>query len=286
MGKPPIIIIGMHRSGTTMLAKFLGELGVFMGNDKEKNYESKFFQKLNKWMLSVAGCSWDNPDGFGLLLDNRDILSIINSRIENTVNSLFLYQFFGAFKFIKNRSLFNLNSPWGWKDPRTTITLPIWLKLFPNAKIIYITRHGVDVANSLYTREMRFIKDNQNYLLTQFNQRLTSILPIIRGGIVSSTVCQTFDRSFGLWMRYMEIGEGHVAKYNDSILTIRYESLLENPDEILNQILTFSDIEAEDEKIQELCNRIKKNRNKAYRNDDKLMEYAKLKSPELSRFGY
>ena len=133
---------------------------------------------------------------------------------------------------------------------------------------------------------MRFIKDNQNYLLTQFNQRLTSILPIIRGGIVSSTVCQTFDRSFGLWMRYMEIGEGHVAKYNDSILTIRYESLLENPDEILNQILTFSDIEAEDEKIQELCNRIKKNRNKAYRNDDKLMEYAKLKSPELSRFGY
>ena len=104
MGKPPIIIIGMHRSGTTMLAKFLGELGVFMGNDKEKNYESKFFQKLNKWMLSVAGCSWDNPDGFGLLLDNRDILSIINSRIENTVNSLFLYQFFGARFQSENKS--------------------------------------------------------------------------------------------------------------------------------------------------------------------------------------
>ena len=27
--------------------------------------------------------------------------------------------------------------PWGWKDPRNSITLPLWLRLYPEAKIIF-----------------------------------------------------------------------------------------------------------------------------------------------------
>ena len=34
MGISPIIIIGMHRSGTTMLSRQLEALGVFMGKKK------------------------------------------------------------------------------------------------------------------------------------------------------------------------------------------------------------------------------------------------------------
>ena len=36
MGTSPIIIIGMHRSGTTMLSRQLEALGVFMGNKKDQ----------------------------------------------------------------------------------------------------------------------------------------------------------------------------------------------------------------------------------------------------------
>ena len=39
----PIIIIGMHRSGTTLLSKLLEKCGVFMGTKKEENNESIFF---------------------------------------------------------------------------------------------------------------------------------------------------------------------------------------------------------------------------------------------------
>ena len=58
----PIIVIGMHRSGSSLLVKVLQELGVFMGNDFEENNESMFFNKINDWRLLQAGASWDIPE--------------------------------------------------------------------------------------------------------------------------------------------------------------------------------------------------------------------------------
>ena len=58
----PIIIIGMHRSGTTMLSKILENSGVFLGNNKDINNEALFFQKINTWFMRQVYASWDNPE--------------------------------------------------------------------------------------------------------------------------------------------------------------------------------------------------------------------------------
>ena len=42
---PPIIIIGMSRSGTGMLAKMLEDLGLFIGKSKDRNNEALFFYR-------------------------------------------------------------------------------------------------------------------------------------------------------------------------------------------------------------------------------------------------
>lgn len=42
----PIIILGMHRSGTTMITQLLENLGLFVGTEKEVNHEALFFGKL------------------------------------------------------------------------------------------------------------------------------------------------------------------------------------------------------------------------------------------------
>ena len=44
----PIILLGMHRSGTSMIAGMLEELGLFMGNHKDRNNEAFLFMKLNE----------------------------------------------------------------------------------------------------------------------------------------------------------------------------------------------------------------------------------------------
>jgi len=42
-GRPPIVIIGMHRSGTSIVTRMLGQLGLFVGKKKDMNHEALFF---------------------------------------------------------------------------------------------------------------------------------------------------------------------------------------------------------------------------------------------------
>ena len=56
----PIIITGMHRSGTSLLTKLLSN-HLFIGNRVDNNNESIYFQRINRWLLSCNSCSWDNP---------------------------------------------------------------------------------------------------------------------------------------------------------------------------------------------------------------------------------
>src|SRR5262249_34346914 len=39
-----------------------------------------------------------------------------------------------------------------WKDPRTSVTLPHWLRLFPGARLLHIRRDPDAVARSLHRR--------------------------------------------------------------------------------------------------------------------------------------
>ena len=57
----PIIIIGMHRSGTTMITEFLDQLGLFVGAKLDPNHESLFFFDLNKWIFDVGIAKVDYP---------------------------------------------------------------------------------------------------------------------------------------------------------------------------------------------------------------------------------
>src|SRR5215218_8748145 len=67
----PVAIVGMHRSGTSMVAKLLKRAGVHLGDEAdlmppaEENpegfYEHLQFVKLNDEVLNVAGAGWDCP---------------------------------------------------------------------------------------------------------------------------------------------------------------------------------------------------------------------------------
>ena len=73
MSTSPIIIIGMHRSGTTMLSRQLEALGVFMGNKKESNHEATFFLGIDSWLVTQCGGAWDNPQAIRYLLENKQV---------------------------------------------------------------------------------------------------------------------------------------------------------------------------------------------------------------------
>ena len=59
---PPIIIMGMARSGTTLLAELLTDLGLYLGGERvQEDLEAYYFFRANrKIFLQVHGYS-DNP---------------------------------------------------------------------------------------------------------------------------------------------------------------------------------------------------------------------------------
>ena len=55
----PIIIVGMHRSGTTMITDMLQQLGLFMGWVLQENSEALFFVQRNERLMNACGGSWE-----------------------------------------------------------------------------------------------------------------------------------------------------------------------------------------------------------------------------------
>ena len=138
--KRPYIIIGMHRSGTSFLSRALHQNGVFMGHKQSPNAEARYFQKRNIELMVSNGYTWDLP------------AIPKNYTAVNHSNSELLFNFFGIHQnFDLLKELWQKGTPknWGFKDPRNTFTLPYWLRLFPDARIIHIYRNGMDVAISL-----------------------------------------------------------------------------------------------------------------------------------------
>ncbi len=150
--RPPVIVIGMHRSGTSMLTRFIQDLGVFMGKDLSENDESKFFMDLNRWLLFQAGASWDVPKA----VDHMDPVFVKRSAdlAKRRLGSVLSRQYLGFARFLKYRNVCNVRESWGWKDPRNTLLLPVYQKLFPEARIVHIHRNPIDVAVSLKNREL------------------------------------------------------------------------------------------------------------------------------------
>jgi len=124
---------------------------------------------------------------------------------------------------------------WGWKDSCNMLTLPLWLMLFPNAKVIFIVRNGIDVARSLVERESgaskKFESLIKRHLCTSHSIR-----------------CRDFDESFALWESYAEIFEAFsltAIPDRGQLLCLRYEDLLLEPAKTIARLAAFVDLPAD-----------------------------------------
>lgn len=139
----PVALVGMHRSGTSMVAKLLDQAGLYLGPESalmppaEENPEGFFehleFVRLNDEILNAAGAGWDCPPDAEFRWENHELDGLRE-------------------RAIALASTIDDRTPWGWKDPRTTLTLPFWeLALGPLA-VIAVVRNPLEVVTSLHRR--------------------------------------------------------------------------------------------------------------------------------------
>ena len=144
-----IVVLGMHRSGTSAITRSLSALGVELGNN-----------------LIPAGL--DNPRGFWedreCLAINEELLALLGSS---------LYQFGLAFRISGDDTRLDLlrtrarqyvtarvaqyEGLWSFKDPRTCRLLEFWIPVFQDCAceplFVLVLRNPLSVAQSLEKRD-------------------------------------------------------------------------------------------------------------------------------------
>src|SRR5215212_4378738 len=139
----PVAIVGMHRSGTSMVAKLLQQAGLNLGDEgdlmppaaenPEGFYEHLGFVRLNDEVLNVAGAGWDCPPVAGFDWDD-EALDPFRAHARHLAAPL------------------QERLPWGWKDPRTSLTLPFWRSAFGPLRTLAVVRNPLEVVTSLHRR--------------------------------------------------------------------------------------------------------------------------------------
>ena len=153
----------MHRSATSLIARSLHKEGVNMGKvllpanlgNDDGHFENIEFLLLNDRILTDAGGSWDNPPPESEILKvGQDYATPIEDFIKNAVDE-----------------------KWGWKDPRTTLTIRCYLPFLKDYDPFFVCclRKPEEVAKSLRLRDGMPIDEGLS-LAKEYNKRLISFM--------------------------------------------------------------------------------------------------------------
>lgn len=141
------VVLGMHKSGTTLVSQILHHSGVNMGDniddnvtyDKGNKYERESSLRLDMNILNVKDfyvLDLKTPDPLRLQPEHRERMRAIIKQC-------------------------NLNySNWGFKDPRATLIYPLWAEELPEHKIIAVFRPPAEIWPRFRYNGLRYFHTN------------------------------------------------------------------------------------------------------------------------------
>lgn len=139
-----VCTLGMHRSGTSLVSRLLNLLGVYLGEapslsktgwDNPKGYwEHPALALLNDEILECFGGRWDEPPAFPVQWTGDSRLTAVKERARQLLQE------------------FDGQPVWGWKDPRTCLTVPFWQELIGPMRYVVCLRNPCAVLASLSSR--------------------------------------------------------------------------------------------------------------------------------------
>lgn len=146
-----LIILGMHRSGTSLVAQWLNNCGLHLGDvllgkahsNKFGHFEDKDFLEMHREILQ------DNALDYDVDVDCDIVVSNYHQEKAKMLVDL------------KNK----LHPQWGWKEPRTCLFVDTWDKLISDAKYLIVYRDFKAVVDSLLRREYNAFARRKNLII-------------------------------------------------------------------------------------------------------------------------
>jgi hypothetical protein len=142
---PGVVVLGMHRSGTSAVSRILNLLGADVGPESDLltefdnptgHWESKTLVACNDRILAAFGRSWDFPPWLAPGWEFTEPASRLVPELSEAFASVY-----GS-------------SPWVWKDPRTCLTFPLWRRVLGSeARVVLVFRDPGAVVASVRRRD-------------------------------------------------------------------------------------------------------------------------------------
>jgi hypothetical protein len=255
----------MHRSGTSVVAGMLSMMGVYLdpafpcsanptddvlpdAQSRTNGYaESVAFRLLNESILTSAGANWYDIEP---LLARRDQLVFARANVARMQLATYGSLIDGHLALRPSTA----GNAWGWKDPRNSLILPYWLRLFPQARLLHVRRQEEGIVNSLMRRAAQQAAEpstppgigarasrllrNPLLAVNALERRLRLAPPskTTAGSLIDREFCYRLtDRYVQECLRYREL--------EDRYLEIWYEDILDDPAGIVTRIADFARLE-------------------------------------------
>jgi hypothetical protein len=138
-----VLVLGMHRSGTSAITRGMQALGVYLGDDfldPQPDNPTGYWEdinifEINERLLGVFGLKWEDV---GLINDDLWQDTEVDALREEAIEYL--------------SAQFTSHPLWGFKDPRTIRLLPFWQPI--------LQALGVDESYVLAIRNPRSVADS------------------------------------------------------------------------------------------------------------------------------
>src|SRR4051812_23392276 len=140
-----VVVLGMHRSGTSAITAAVAALGVPLGvpddrmAPREENaegfHESVRITAFNELVLRQMGGRWDAPPRLAAGWHDTQEMSEVRAAAGPLFASV------------------HPTKTWVWKDPRSCLLAPLWWPVLEgDIRIVLVVRHPLAVARSLRRR--------------------------------------------------------------------------------------------------------------------------------------
>jgi hypothetical protein len=210
-----VLVLGMHRSGTSLITEILGRLGLHLGRPEDLIGSSPFNERghfellpaveFDNLILQRAGGTWDAPPPGGSV-------EALTGTLRPSVDD-----WFGP------------ATAWAFKDPRLCLTLPVWLAALTgiDVRIVHVLREPYAVACSLVRRNAQDEQPASRYAKGEL----------------------TFLGALGLWAEYNRRATIYAEASARPYLVVSYDQLLASPRSEVGRIATF--VGADDTRLSE-----------------------------------
>jgi hypothetical protein len=141
-----VCILGMHRSGTSLVSRLLNVLGVYLGpedhlmrpsaDNPTGHWESRPIKAINDEILSILGGTWSEPPPLPPGWERSPKLAGPRRQAREVIEG----DYSGS-------------ELWGFKDPRNSLTLPFWQRILDPMRYVICLRNPLDVAASASARK-------------------------------------------------------------------------------------------------------------------------------------